>query len=366
MPMHDRAPGRADGPDSELDLPSGDDLEYDLQDLLGNQAMLEQLQRVTGASVSQDRRLGRARDQLNDDSLSTADRARTLLRYRNGLLPQLAVSAMLDMRRNEPDMPVHGGGDTPGMVMPLYTRLAEDDGMQDLMRGLSDRIRNTDPADLDIEEVWEETLQQAQDQEGGMGADASVRALQAMATLANYYKVPRDEHGQAQLPDGIDPELWASIDAAGTAMATSTSPRASVMGHGAAPRDTGGDFTSDRNFHFFSHAWLAAELAHNHDVAPDRARATSGFIGAQYELMPSSFRENSGNAGLKDILVNAEGAAWGTGLLEDPEQSLPSTFDGPALEDRSWEELDDFDSETQGLLDKAADLSVGGIWKSLF
>ena len=366
MPIHQRAPGRADGPDGPVRVPSGDALEQDLQDLMGNQAMLEQLQRVSGASVSQDQRLGRAREQLNDASLSPADRARTLLRYRNGLLPQLAVSSMLDMRRNDPDMPVHGGGDTPGMVMPLYTRLAEDAGMQELMRGLSDRVQGVDASQLDIHEVWSGTLRQAQEQDGGAGPDASVRALQAMATLANYYKVPRDESGQAQLPEGIDPELWASIDAAGTAMATSTSPRAAVMGHGAAPRDTGGDFTSDRNFHFFSHAWLAAELAHSHDVAPDRARATSGFIGAQYELMPSSFRENSGNAGLKDILVNAEGAAWGTGLLRDPEQSLPSAFDGPALEDRSWEELDAFDSETQGLLDKAADLSVGGIWKSLF
>ena len=247
--MHDRAPGRADGPDSELDLPSGDDLEYDLQDLLGNQAMLEQLQRVTGASVSQDRRLGRARDQLNDDSLSTADRARTLLRYRNGLLPQLAVSAMLDMRRNEPDMPVHGGGDTPGMVMPLYTRLAEDDGMQDLMRGLSDRIRNTDPADLDIEEVWEETLQQAQDQEGGMGADAW-SGPQAMATLANYYKVPRDEHSSPTAGRhrpgtvGLDRRRRHRDGHVDQSPGLGDGPQRRASGHRRLP--------SDRNFHFFS------------------------------------------------------------------------------------------------------------------
>ena len=94
--------------------------------------------------------------------------------------------------------------------------------------------------------------------------------------------------------------------------------------------------------------------------------ATSGFIGAQYELLPGSFQENSGNAGLKDILVNAEGAAWGTRLLDDPELSLPGQFDGPALEDRSWNELDAFDDETQALLDKTSDLSIKSIWSSLF
>ena len=361
-------PARAvDGPDESLGLPSGDAVERDLQDLLGNQELLEQLQRQTGRSMSPDRRLDRARGELNDASLDPADRARTLLRYRNSLLPQLALPAMMSMRRNEPGMPVYGGGDTPGMVLPLYERLGEDASMQALMADLAGRINTTDVDSIDIHEVWSGTQEFAAGQEGGTAtADSSLRALQAMATLANYYKVSRGPNGQAELPPGVSPELWAAIDRAGTALATSTSPEAAVMGHGAAPKDTGGDFTSDRNFHFFSHAWLAAELAHAHGVAPDRARATSGFIGAQYELMPGSFRENSGNAGLKDILVNAEGAAWGTALLESPDQALPGTFDGPALEDRRWLELDDFDAETEHLLDKASDLSVKGIWSSLF
>ena len=361
-------PARAlDGPDESLGLPSGDAVERDLQDLLGNQELLEQLQRQTGRSMSPDRRLERARGELNDESLDPADRARTLLRYRNSLLPQLALPAMMSMRRNEPGMPVYGGGDTPGMVLPLYERLGKDASMQALMADLAGRINTTDVDSIDIHEVWSDTQDFAADQGGGSAtADSSLRALQAMATLANYYKVSRGPDGQAELPSGVSPELWAAIDRAGTALATSTSPEAAVMGHGAAPKDTGGDFTSDRNFHFFSHAWLAAELAHAHGVAPDRARATSGFIGAQYELMPGSFRENSGNAGLKDILVNAEGAAWGTALLESPDKALPGTFDGPALEDRSWLELDDFDAETEHLLDKASDLSVKGIWSSLF
>ena len=118
MPDHQHAPRGTDGPDSSLHLPSGDKVERDLQDLLGNEALLQELQRTTGASLSPDRRLGRARDQLNDATIDPADRARTLLRYRNSLLPQLAIPAMLDMRRNEPGMPVYGGGDTPGMVQP--------------------------------------------------------------------------------------------------------------------------------------------------------------------------------------------------------------------------------------------------------
>ena len=101
-------------------------------------------------------------------------------------------------------------------------------------------------------------------------------------------------------------------------------------------------------------------------MAPGRAQATSGFIGAQYELLPTSFGENSGNAGLKDILVNAEGAAFGSDLMRDSGTVLPSMTDGPALEDRSWEDLGAFDAETQALLDKAGDLSVQGIMRSLW
>ena len=367
MPIHQHPPRALDGRDHALDLPTSSAVERDLQDLLGNAELLAQLQRQTGESQSSDRRLDRARGQLNDASLDPADRARTLLRYRNSLLSQLSVGSMLKMRKNEPGMPVYGGGDTPGMVLPLYERLAEDPEMQALMADLSTRITSSDPSTLDIAEVWDGTQEFAALQgDGERTDDSALRALQAMATLANYYKVPRAEGGRAELPDGISPELWAQIDAAGTALATSTSPSAAVMGHGAAPKDTGGDFTSDRNFHFFSHAWLAAELAHNHGVSDGRAQATSGFIGAQYELMPGSFQENSGNAGLKDILVNAEGAAWGTELLKDPDLDLPGTFDGPALEDRSWLELEDFDAETEALLDKASDLSVKGIWSSLF
>ncbi|MEC8424379.1 MAG: hypothetical protein VX000_11430, partial [Myxococcota bacterium] len=167
MADHMHAPRGVDGPDSSLGLPSGDAVERDLQDLLGNQELLEQLQRQTGASMSSDRRLHRARDELNDDSLEPADRARTLLRYRNSLLSQLSIPSMLAMRDNDEDMPVHGGGETPGMVQPLYQRLADDPDMQSLVADLAGRINGGDIDALDIEDIWEGTQEFAAGQEGG-------------------------------------------------------------------------------------------------------------------------------------------------------------------------------------------------------
>ncbi len=65
------------------------------------------------------------------------------------------------------------------------------------------------------------------------------------------------------------------------------------------------------------------------------AEAISGFVGAQYELMDHSLSENAGNSGLKDILVNAEGARFGTSLMSEPDTLLPGQYDGPVPEDRS-------------------------------
>ena len=198
-------------------------------------------------------------------------------------------------------------------------------------------------------------------------ADSDLDALRAMATLANYYKIGRDNNGKAQLPQGVSEELWQQINEAGTKLSTSSSPEAAVMSRGVAPKHVEGqDFTSDRNFHFFSHAYLTAALQHQHQVSAERAKSTSGFIGTQYELQPSSFQENSGNSGLKDILVNAEGAAFGSALMKNSATMLPKTEDGPAIEDRSWEEMNSFDEDTQKLLEKANDLSVKGIMKSIF
>lgn len=360
---------KMDGPDAALDLPSRTQAEHDIEELRGNAFLQEQLKRMNGGFGNSDLRLARSRRQLNDASLQPVDRAKTLLNYRNSLLPSLDASSMLKMRDNDPSMPVYGGGDRPGMVQPLYEQLAQNPSAQRLMADLAQRITQADPQSLNIHEVWDDTRAQAQ-QERALetpNADSDLDALRAMATLANYYKVGRDEHGKAQLPEGISEELWKQIDAAGTVLATSSSPDAAIMSHDVAPEHIEGqDFTSDRNFHFFSHAYLAAALQHQHGVAPGRAKATSGFIGAQYELRPSSFRENSGNAGLKDILVNAEGAAFGSDLMRDSSTKLPEAQDGPAIEDRSWEELSTFDEQTQKILDKGNDLSPKGIMRSLF
>ena len=93
--------------------------------------------------------------------------------------------------------------------------------------------------------------------------------------------------------------------------------------------------------------------------------ATSGFIGSQYELLPTSFQEKSGNASLKDVLMNAEGAAFGSALMKDQTTALPGAQDGPALEDRTWADVDAFDEATQSFLDKGNDVSIAGVLRSL-
>ena len=336
----------------------------------GNAFRQQQLQkRQHGDSATKDRRLNRVRSQLNDSSLTPEDRIRTLLFYRNSLLPSVDMQSMFKMRNNDSSMPVYADGDQKGMFHPLYSQLGQSEQSQSLMGDLSQRILDTDSSQLNIDDVWRGTRDTARSlhDEEEYSAASDLEALRAMATLANYYKAPRDEKGKAQLPEGIPDELWEKIDAAGTALATSTSPDAAVMSRGVAPKHVEGeDFTSDRNFHFFSHAYLAANLQQQHGVAPKRAQATSGFIGSQYELLPSSFQETSGNAGLKDVLVNAEGAAFGSSLMKDPATALPGAQDGPALEDRTWDNADSFDQTTQSFLDKGNDLSIAGMLRSLF
>ena len=62
---------------------------------------------------------------------------------------------------------------------------------------------------------------------------------------------------------------------------------------------------------------MSASLQAEHGLSAEEAEALSAVAGAQYELKPGSFREEHGNAGMKDILMNAEGAAFGSDLIRD-------------------------------------------------
>lgn len=201
--------------------------------------------------------------------------ARTLLRDRTTLLSQRSIPSMLGMRRHDADMPVQGDGHTPGMVPPLFQRLADDPDMQSL--AVDPRHRGCPVGTNDF----------AAGQDGGEPTtDSSLGVLEVMATLANSDKMPHDPEVEAHLPEGVLSELC-----------TSNSSEAAVVGHGAALKDTGGDFTSHGNFHCVSDAGLAAALIQDHGVPPEPAQGP-GFIGAQDELLQSTFEENSGSSRL--------------------------------------------------------------------
>lgn len=302
-------------------------------------------------------------DGLNHTGLSMADRAQLMLNYRNSQLAEADLLVLNAMRNNRSDMPVHASGDHPGMQVPLYGRLAADPQQQALMTGLTDRILATDQNALDIEQIFEGVRAQAVELAGEQGptAETNLAALQAMATLVNYYKFEGGPPQEIldQLPEG----LWDRIHQAGEHLSYGSSPDAAVMSHGVPVGPGQGNFTADRNFHFFSHAYLSANLQHEHGVSANSAEATSGYVGAQYELRDGSFRENQGNSGLKDILVNAEGAAFGTKLLTDPCAPLPDQDDGPAVEDRSIGHVapEDVPTDAQAILDEANDLGPANL-----
>ena len=93
----------------------------------------------------------------------------------------------------------------------------------------------------------------------------------------------------------------------------------------------------DHNFHFFSHAYLAATMKERLCYDDLQAKAMSGYVGARYEWNGSGgLRENSGNAALKDVLMNAEGTQYGVDLMNNPEHELPGFCEGPPLEYRKF------------------------------
>lgn len=313
--------------------------------------------------LNRDPALRSIRDALNDASLSVAGRAQRALDYRNQELARVHPGAMKAMQGNDQAYPLYATGPHAGMHYPLYERLAGSQHMKQMMTDLSTRILAANQAQLDIRTIWRDTQAKAR---ALLGTSANTResnltALQAMATLGNYYKffpggLP------PELANGLPPGLWDKIHRAGQKLTYSTSPDAAVMSHGvpAMPR-RGANFTADRNFHFFSHAYMTAALVERNGVRPNLAEAISGFAGAQYELMPESLCEGSGNSAVKDILVNGEGAAFGTSLLRNPDRALPATDDGPPPEDRSIQPLPSLPPEAQAISDSAQDLSFWGL-----
>lgn len=316
------------------------------------------------SSKADDLALNPLRQALNDKSLSPGARAAMMLSYRDKQLARVDIGAMFKMQGNDPSYPVFGSGPNKGMHMPLYNQLGSNPKMQSLMSDLTDRILTADSKTLDIQAIFADTQKKAREMSGtdDNTADGNLMALQAMATLSNYYKA-RGPDGKLppELASKIPPELWKKINDAGEALTNSESPNAAVMSHGVKAKPGGGNFTADHNFHFFSHAYLTASLIKNHGVSPHQAKAMSGFIGAQYELMDGSLKEGAGNSGIKDILMNAEGAGFGEALMQRPCASLPGQNDGPGVEDRSIPNLKDLPPDAKATAEDAADLSKSNL-----
>jgi hypothetical protein len=312
--------------------------------------------------------LSSVRRALNNKTMTHAERAQTVLSYRNKQIPQVDFGAVQAIENNVPSMPLYGSGPNKGLHVPLYEKLASDPKMQAMMLSLTDRVTSGDKDKLDIAQIWAETQKDARTQSvddpwdvpSENTAESNMIAIQAMATLANVQKFDAEKPLPKEISDKLPPELMNKISAAGSALETSKSPKAAVMSHGVQSGRGAGNFTADNNFHFFSHAYLTASLAHQHGVRPTQAEGVSGFAGAQYELLPGSIAERSGNSAIKDLLVNAEGARFGTTLIADPRGSLlPGMFDGPPVEDRTFPRADPkaLPAGVKDVVNRAADLS---------
>lgn len=321
---------------------------------------------------SDDPALRGIRESVNRPDLAFGQRAGNMLDYRNKQIGLLDIDGMQAMKANRPDMPMYASGDKKGMQHPLYEKLASDPRMQTMMAELAKQISSADPDKLDINEIWKQTQASAMrntkpgEELAGNTADSNLLALQAMATLGNSSKfIGKD--GKDNLPPEIagklPPALWKQIQAASDALTHSKSPNAAVMSHDtpAGPQPGDAPFSADNNFHFFSHAYLSASLSHQHGIRPHQAEAMSAFSGAQYELGRFSLAEHSGNSGLKDIWMNAEGAAFGSDLMATPGAALPGKFDGPPIEDRSIPGVERLPDDVRAISTEADDLSTSGL-----
>lgn len=299
------------------------------------------LTRLPAGHHNNDPSLNPLRLALNDKDLTQEDRASLLLRYRNEQAVMSDFGTLGSMQMNAPSMPAYAGDKNRGLQVPLVEKMVGDPAMQEMMERLSDRISGVPPEELDIASIFADVQADARNLATPdlcyleNSPESNLFALQAMATLFNAHKF-KDHQLPPQLREAVDPVLWEKITAASDAVYNSQSGDAAVMSHGsqAAPRQDGQPFSIDNNFHFFSHAYLTANLVHEHGLSPNAAEATSGLLGSQYELQGENLVEDSGNSALKDVLMNAEGARFGTDLIKSPSTDLPEKFDGPA-EDRS-------------------------------
>lgn len=286
------------------------------------------------------------RNALNNENLTHAQRAQLMLDYRNAELGRMGantdVAYALDQMQSGADgAPVYLGGPKKGSHMPLYEKLGQDPEMQALMAKLATDISSQDPSKLDIKEIYAHLQENAENIDDPK-RNKNLMALQAMATLVNVGKF--DPQGKGNLPpkeilDALPPGLYDKIKAAGGALASSTSPDAAVMGHNQTDANA-----FDNNAHFFTHAYLTASLVNEYGLSSKDAQAMSGMIGAQYELLPTSVYEGSGNGGLKDILMNGEGAAFGADAVTPGKaRPLPGQMEGPPPENRDRTKFPDAD-----------------------
>jgi len=345
----------------------------------GNAFMLDQAAGATPGSGEQwatNPALLPLYEMLNDPSVSPAARAEAMLRYRNQNLAAADLGTMAEMAAGTSDMPLSLAAGKEGAHFPLYERLGQDPEMQQLVLDLSQRALAMPADQVDIEALWEGTRSSAASLAGPERVQqGSLMALQAMATFMNAQKFSKAGKHPADLvtglpqdmPEGISPELWATVLAANRHVASAPTPDAAVMSHGVNAQKLSEDipFTADNNYHFWTHAWLCADLQAEHRLSPEQAEAISAVAGAQYELRPGSFQEERGNAGLKDILMNAEGAAFGSDLLRDPSAPLPDQDHGPPFDTRALGILDEIDPATQAVLDRADIRSAEGMLDAL-
>jgi hypothetical protein len=287
---------------------------------------------------NEDESLDPIRAAQNDASLTHEQRAQLMYDYRNAQLGQMSMStdtawALNEMNNASPDAPIYLGGAKRGSHMPLFEKLGDDHDMQQMMAQMADSINSQKPEELDIQKIFENVQKDSAEMDlNDPRRNRKLMALQAMATLVNSSKFdpqgkgtkPPDEILE-KLPEG----LYDKIKAANAALASSTSSGGAVMGHN---QKTGNAF--DNNAHFFTHAYLTGSLTTEYGLSAKDAQAMSGMIGAQYELLPTSIHEGSGNAGIKDILMNAEGASFGTDFVSGKRSDLPGQLEGPEVENR--------------------------------